>query len=170
MSIRSLIARLNGWPIISNKYRAHWRVMINTHRLILQLLEDTVDGDTRRASLAEWHRAERPVLSVLRGTTSLLRIDGPRQSMGNTEFAMGALIESPGVIAHLDQVDTLHLEARVRQAIEREVLGWIDEHELQNCLPDLPRVDRDVFDLKALRRMSDWVRRDRWTREQSYGG
>jgi hypothetical protein len=109
MSIRSLLDRLTGWPIITTKYRAHYRVMINAHPMILKLIEDNEDGDTRRASLAEWHRAERPVLAVLRGTTSLLRIDGPRQLVGREDFAMGALIESPGVTAHLDPVDTLHL-------------------------------------------------------------
>ncbi|MBL0021420.1 MAG: hypothetical protein IPP23_03360 [Sphingomonadales bacterium] len=57
MSVQSLIARLFGWPMITTKYRAHWRVMINTHPLVLMLLEDNADGDTRRASLAEWHQA-----------------------------------------------------------------------------------------------------------------
>ena len=168
MSVRSLLARLTGWPMITTKYRAHWRVMIHTHPLILKLLEDNADGDTRRASLAEWHRAERPVLSVLRGTTSLLRIDGPRQFIGKEDFAMGALLESPGVTAHLDPVDTFHLEARIRQTIENEILRWIAEHDLQACQPVQPGVDRDAADPEALRRMVDWVRRDRWIEEQSY--
>jgi hypothetical protein len=125
MSKRPLLARLLGWPIITTKYRAHYRVMINAHPMILKLIEDNEDGDTRRASLAEWQRAERPVLAVFRGTTSLFRIDGPRQCIGREDFAMGALIESPGVTAHLDPVDTLHLEERVRKAIEQEILKWI---------------------------------------------
>ena len=53
MSRRSLLARLAGWPIINTKYRAHLRVMIQTHPLIVKLLEDNADGDARRASLAE---------------------------------------------------------------------------------------------------------------------
>ena len=168
MSARSLLARLTGWPMIKVPYRAHWRVMINAHQLILKLIEDNEDGDTRRASLAEWHRAERPVLHVLRGTTSLLRIDGPRQHIGGEVFAMGALIESPGVTAQLDPVDTLHLEERVRRAIEQEILRWITEHGLQARPPLKTRVDRDSADSQAMRRMLDWVRRDRWIEEQSY--
>jgi hypothetical protein len=168
MSIRSLLDRLTGWPIITTKYRAHWRVMINAHPVILKLIEDNEDGDTRRASLAEWHRAERPVLAVFRGTTSLFRIDGPRQFIGRDDFAMGALIESPGVTAHLDPVDTLHLEARVRGAIEQEILRWIAEHDLQSRPSVLPSVDRDVADPAAMRRMIDWVARDRWIEELSY--
>jgi hypothetical protein len=168
MSKRSLLACLTGWPMITTKYRAHWRVMIHTHPLILKLLEDNADGDTRRASLTEWHRAERPVVDVLRGTTSLFRIDGPRHVVGSDCFAMGALIESPGVTAHLDPVDKLHLEARVRQAVEQEIMRWIAEHDLQACPPVLPSVDRDAADPKALRRMVDWVGRDRWIEEQSY--
>lgn len=168
MSKRSLLARLTGWPMIKVPYRAHWRVMINAHQLILKLIEDNEDGDTRRASLAEWHRAERPVLHVLHGTTSLLRIDGPHQHIGGEVFAMGALIESPGVTAHLDPVDTLHLEERVRQAIEQEILRWIAEHDLQDRPPVEARVDRDFADPKAMRRMIGWVGRDRWIEEQSY--
>ena len=168
MPLHSIARRLFGWPMITIKYRAHWRVMIHTHPLILKLIQDNVDGDTRRASLAEWYRAERPVVDVLRGTTSLFRIDGPRRQLGSDDFAMGALIESPGVTAHLDPVETLHLEARVRQSIENEILRWIAEHDLQDRSPVLPSVDRDSADPKALRRMTDWVGRSRWTEVQSY--
>jgi len=45
MSKRSLLARLTGWPMITTKYRAHWRVMIYAHTLIVKLLEDNADGD-----------------------------------------------------------------------------------------------------------------------------
>jgi hypothetical protein len=168
MSIRFLVGRLFGMPMITKKYRIHWRVLMQAHPLILKLIEDNEDGDTRRASLAEWHRAERPIVDVLRGTTSLFRIDGPRQFIGNEAFAMGSLIESPGVTAHLDPVETLHLETRVRQAIENEILRWIAEHDLQACPPVEPFVDRDIADPKAKRRMTDWVERSRWTEEQSY--
>ena len=83
---------------------------------------------------------------------------------------MGALIESPGVTAHLDPVETLHLEVRVRTAIEQEILRWIAERRLQNCPPVPPHVDRDFADPKAMRRMIDWVGDTRWTEEQSYVG
>ncbi|MEP7348482.1 MAG: hypothetical protein ABI668_00870 [Sphingorhabdus sp.] len=170
MSVRNRIGRLFGYPYLAVRYRPHFRIAFAVHPLILKLIEDNADGDTRRASLAEWHRAERPVLSVLRGTTSLLRIDGPRQCIGNEAFAMGSLIESPGVTAHLDPVETLQLEGRVRVAIEQEILRWISEHDLQSRPPVEASVDRDIADPKAIRRMLDWVERDRWTEEQSYVG
>ena len=168
MSIRSLVGRLFGMPMITKRYRIHWRVLMQAHPLILKLIEDNEDGETRRASLAEWQCAERPILDVLRGTSSLFRIDGPRQIIGYEAFAMGSLIESPGVTAHLDPVETLHLEARVRQTIEQEILRWIAEHDLQDCPPVEPCVNRDIADPEAMRRMTDWVERDRWTEEQSY--
>ncbi len=168
MSIRSVVGRLFGWPMITKRYRIHWRVLMQAHPLILKLIEDDADGETRRASLADWHSAERPVLSVLRGTSSLFRIDGPRQIIRYKAFAMGSLIESPGVTAHLDPVETLHLEERVRQAIEQEILRWIAEHELQKRPPVDPHVDRAIADPEAMRRMTDWMDRDRWTQEQSY--
>ena len=168
MPIRSLVGRLFGMPMITKRYRIHWRVLMQAHPLILKLIQDNEDGNTRRMSLAEWHRAERPVVDVLRGTTSLFRIDGPRRYISSEDFAMGALIESPGVTAHLDPVDTLHLEARVRQTIENEILRWIAEHDLQAFPPVQPGVDRDAADPEAMRCMTNWVDRDRWTKEQSY--
>ena len=45
MPKRSLLTRLTGWPMIKVPYRAHWRVMINAHQLILNLIEDNEDGD-----------------------------------------------------------------------------------------------------------------------------
>ncbi len=168
MSKRTLLARLTGWPNITTKYRAHWRVLIHAHPLIVKLLEDNADGDTRRASLAEWHRAERPVVDVLRGTTSLLRIDGPRQTIGRETFAMGALIESPGLTAHLDPVETLQLEERVRQVIEKEILRWIDERGLQDRPAVEPQVECDIADPKALVRMTDWVSGNRWIEVETY--
>jgi hypothetical protein len=39
---------------------------------------------------------------------------------------------------------------------------------LQSRPPVLPSVDRDVADPAAMRRMIDWVARDRWIEEQSY--
>ena len=166
----SLLARLTGWPLIKIPYRGHWRVMMFAHPLILKLIEDNADGDTRRASLAEWHRAERPVLDVLRGTASLLRIDGPRQIVGNECFAMGSLIESPGVTAHLDPIETLQLERRVREAIEREIRRWTEEHDLGGKPPVAPNVKRSLDDPKAIRRILDWTDRARCTEEQSYVG
>ncbi|MBL0021419.1 MAG: hypothetical protein IPP23_03355 [Sphingomonadales bacterium] len=83
---------------------------------------------------------------------------------------MGALIESPGVTAHLDPVATLHLEKRVRIAIEEQILRWIAEHHLQDRPPVATCVDRFVADPAALVRMSDWVEQTRWFEVKSYVG
>jgi hypothetical protein len=168
MLLRSFLDRLIGWPLITVRYRAHYRVFQSAHQFILKLIEDNEDGDTRRGSLADWLRAERPVIVAHRGTTSLFRIDGPRQYYGTEAFAMGSLIESPGVTAHLDPVDTLHLEGRVREAIEREILRWIAEHDLQSLRPVEASVNREIADPLAIKRMMAWVGRDRWILEQSY--
>lgn len=103
---RRVINRLTGWPLITLSYRSHFRVMRHAHRYILMLIEDNEDGEARRASLAEWEWAERPVLDVLSGTASYYRIDGPRQFAGNEMFALGSLVQSPGVTVHLDPIET----------------------------------------------------------------
>jgi hypothetical protein len=162
MTKRSLLSRLTGWPLLKVPYRSHWRAMMMAHPLIVLLIEDNIDGETRRASLAEWLRAERPVLALYRGTNSRLRVDGPRQTVDYQAFAMGSLLESPGVIARLDPVETLQLEQRVSDAIEREILGWIDEHGLRDNPPANPAIDRDNADHKAVARMFEWTASKDW--------
>ncbi len=133
--LRRVIRRLIGWPLIRMTYRAHYRVMHDAHHYIVTLIEDNEDGEARRASLMDWEWAERPVLDVLNGTVSCYRIDGPRQLVENEVFALGSLIQSPGVTAHLDPIETLQLELRMREAIEAEILRWIAEHKLHELRP-----------------------------------
>lgn len=146
---------------IKHSIRINARMAHYVIPLIERLCRDDCDGDAYRFSVRDWHHAERPVLDALRGTVSLFRIDGPRHGIGDDLFAVGSLIESPGVTAHLDPVETLQLETRVRQAIEREVLNWIAEHRLQDRPPVDPGVDRRTEDPKAVQQMIDWTARSR---------
>lgn len=164
MPIRFFFDRLHTCltrsPTVVKSYRGHWRIMKFTRPLILKLIEDSEDGDARRTSLAEWQRAERPVLDMLRGTSSQFRIDGPRQLVGTECFAFGSLIESPGVTAHLDPVDTLHLESRLRRAIEHVLISWIEQHKLRDGAPVEPSFNREEADRLAIAQMYDWAERD----------
>src|SRR3546814_1467720 len=109
--------------------------------LIEKLCRDDCDGDAYRVAVRHWHRAERPVLDLFQGPVSLLRIDGPRNHVGDYLFPLGALIESPGVTAHLAPFEARELESRVRQAIEQENLLWIAETTLPDRLPANPHTD-----------------------------
>jgi hypothetical protein len=168
--VRRAIRRLTGWPLIRMTYCAHYRVMQDAHPFILKLIEDNEDGETRRASLIDWEWAERPVLDVLNGTSSYYRIDGPRQLVEGEVFALGSLIQSPGVTAHLDPIETLQLEMRIRAAIETEILRWITEHKLQERPPVEATVNRAVEDPKALARIAAWVRRSHELGGQNHAG
>ena len=70
MSKRSLLARLTGWPMIKVPYRAHWRVMINAHQLILKLIEDNEDGD-KRGLAAPWVAGELAPVVTLQTSMSI---------------------------------------------------------------------------------------------------
>jgi hypothetical protein len=168
--LRVLLDHLTGWPMTTISYRMHQRVLDFTHPLICWLIEDSADGQARRAALAEWHHAERPVLDVLNGTNSYYRIDGPRQFVESEVFALGSLIQSPGVTAHLDPVETLQLENRMREAIETEILLWIAEHKLQERPPVEASVNRAVEDPKAFARIAAWVRRSHELGGQNHAG
>ena len=170
MSLHLLIARLRqrltGSSLTSKSYRAPLHILSLAHPYILKLIKDSHEGDTRRASLVEWLRAERPVLDVLHGTHSMLRIDGPRQVVGHETFPFGSLIESPGVTAHLDPIETLHLERRIRETIEREISCWIEQHGLRERPPADLSFNREMDDLIAIARMDSWTN-DRWDKGQS---
>jgi hypothetical protein len=146
--------------MVVKSIHGHWQIMRFPHPLILKLIEDSEDGDARRTSLAEWQRTERPVLDALRGTSSQFRIDGPRQLVGTQCFAFGSLIESPGVTAHLDPVDTLHLESRMRRAIEHVLISWIEQRKLRDTAPVEPSFNREEADGLAIAQMYDWAERD----------
>lgn len=169
-ALRVLLDHLTGWPMTTISYRMHQRILDFTHPLICWLIEDSADGQARRAALAEWHHAERPVLEVLNGTASYYRIDGPRQLVEDEVFALGSLIQSPGVTAHLDPIETLQLELRMRGAIEAEILRWIAEHKLQERPPVEASVNREIEDPKALARITAWALRSHKVEEQSHAG
>jgi hypothetical protein len=167
---RRVIRRLTGWLLIRMTYRAHYRAMYDAHHYIVKLIEDNEDGEARRASLRDWEWAERPVLDVLNGTASYYRIDGPRQLVEDEVFALGSLIQSPGVTAHLDPIETLQLELRMRGAIEAEILRWIAEHKLQERPPVEATVNRETEAPKALARITAWSRSAYEIGEQSHAG
>ena len=125
--------------------------------LLNRLARTGPDGDTYRAALREWQRAERPVIDMIRGKPSSLRIDGPTQEVEDRFFPLGSLLQSPGVTAHLDPIETRELESRIRTAIENVILAWIDEFDLQSLPPVSPEVDRVTADPIAIQKMIAWV-------------
>jgi hypothetical protein len=46
--------RLIGFPKISVRYRAHWRIMKEAHHIILALIDDSQRGARARSVYAMW--------------------------------------------------------------------------------------------------------------------
>jgi hypothetical protein len=76
MSVQSLLARLTGWPKITTKYRARWRVMINTHPLVRGEILCRLSIRTGNSKRAAMLRIE-PVLQIhtLRTCACLISAD-----------------------------------------------------------------------------------------------
>jgi hypothetical protein len=157
MPFVSILRRIFGWPNITIKYRGHWRVMMNAHPDILRLIDDTPDGETYRCAIAEWSHSERPVIDYFRGISSSFRIEGPWHEAGNTLFPMGSLIRSPGVTAHLDPIETVAVEVRMRAAIENEILRWIEERDAHAFPPVPVSLERKSADPKAVAHIEKWL-------------
>ena len=55
-NLDALLDRLIGFPNITLRYRAHWRIMSGAHPMILTLIEDSPRGQRARAMAEGWLR------------------------------------------------------------------------------------------------------------------
>lgn len=129
---------------------------------IERLIQDNRDGQTYRCAIAHWTHAERPPLAYYLGSVSLCRIDGPLQEAPADHpeawyLPLGGLIETPGVQAHLSPFEAHALQARIKEAIEREITGWAREHRLYDLPPVPAQYDRRSADRAAMALIASWT-------------
>ncbi|MEV5034555.1 hypothetical protein MRBLMC3_003832 [Sphingobium sp. LMC3-1-1.1] len=142
---------------VSLHFTADYRIARFTLPLIKRLLADDEDGETYRCSISQWTINERPPLHIHRGVISTLRLDGPLQRAGKTYLPLGALIEAPHIIAHLNPVEANRLDGRVQHAIDRTLHDWIVEYGLYDQ-PRQPReIDRREADHEARAMIARWA-------------
>lgn len=143
------------------RFRADERIANFAAPLIDKLLANDEDGSIYRRAIAHWHLAERPPLALYRGRLSRCRIDGPLHDAPDDypdgdRLPLGGLINTPGVTAHLSPFEADALQHRIQEAIEREIVGWAEEHRLY----DLPRgpdeIDRPSADRAAKAQIANW--------------
>lgn len=142
---------------VTLRFTAEYRTACFALPLIKKLLAEDGNGETYRCSIAHWMLNERPPLHIYRGEVSTLRIDGPLQNAGTSYLPLGGLIESPGVTAHLDPVETNQLDRRVQEAVERTIRDWITEHGLYNQQRARREIDRRRADGEARAIIARWV-------------
>lgn len=142
---------------VTLRFTAEYRTACFSLPLIKKLLAEDEDGETYRCSIAHWHQGERPPLHIHRGEVSTLRISGPLQNAGTSYLPLGGLIESPGVTAHLDPVETNRLDRRVQEAVERAIRDWIIEHGLYDQPRARREIDRRKADREARAVIARWV-------------
>ena len=136
---------------IRTLYMESLQLVERLHRRLLDVIKDEFDRNGRSDI-----NAIQAIYGVAVGNDLVLSASA--NLTPGTTVPMLVTGADPGVTVHLDPVDTFHLEARVRQAIEHEILRWIAEHDLQACPPVQPSVDRDAADPKALRCGPDrWI-------------
>lgn len=133
------------------------RIAAHVTPLLDKLVADDEDGDTLRASLIPWQRAERPPIAAYCGDLSFCRIDGPWQVAGEHWLPLGGLILSRGVTALLNPFEAQALHKRMQQTIENAILAWVREHDLY-AVPRVPEeVDRTVADPAAKAMIAAWA-------------
>lgn len=142
---------------VNLRFTAEYRTACFTAPLIAKLLAEDADGHAYRSAIVPWHRAERPPLDIYQGHTSFCRIDGPLQWVGNKSFAMGGLILSPGVTAHLNPFEADELRDHMQQAIEAAIVAWVRDHDLYTRPPVPVKFDRAKADRKAKTMIATWA-------------
>ncbi len=142
---------------VNLRFTAEYRTACFVAPLIRKLLAEDADGHAYRNAIVPWHRAERPPLDVYQGHTSFCRIDGPLQWVGNKPFAMGGLILSPGVTAHLNPFEADELRDHMQQAIEAAIVAWVRDHDLYTRPPIPVKFDRSTADRKAKAMIATWA-------------
>lgn len=152
-----IVDLLSADRTVTMRFTVDDRIARFTLPLIRRLIADDDDGETYRCSIAQWTLNERPPLHVHRGEVSSLRIEGPLQNAGTSYLPLGGLIESPGVTAHLDPIETDRLDRQVQEAVERTIRAWIDDHGLYFLPRSRREIDRPKADQEARAVIARWV-------------
>ncbi|GGO89769.1 hypothetical protein [Stakelama pacifica] len=147
--------RLSPHAPVTLRFQTDARTADYAVPLIRKLLDGSKDGETYRVAVAHWFRAERPPLDYYLGSVSLCRIDGPLVEAPldyphGWFLPMGGLIQSPGVTAHLTPFEADALRDRIREAIEVQIVEWVEEHRLHERPPVLADFDRATADAQAM--------------------
>lgn len=146
---------------VSLRFRAEYRTACFALPIINAILAEGDDGDTYRAALFDWRRAERPPVALYHGESSFCRIDGPRQWVEDRAFPLGGLILTPGVTAHLDPFQARKLHDHLKWIIEQAVRQWVADHDLHDHPPVPVEIDRRSADRQAKAMIADWAARQR---------
>ncbi len=144
---------------VNLRFVAEYRTACFALPIINAMLAEDEDGETYRAALTDWRRAERPPLALYQGDTSFYRSDGPRQWVKDRSFPLGGLIQSPGVTAHLDPFEARELQEHMECAIEQAIRQWVADHDLHDLAPVPETFDRRKADRKAKAKIAAWATR-----------
>jgi hypothetical protein len=142
---------------VNLRFTAEYRTACFAAPLIAKMLAEDADGHAYRSAIVPWHRSERPPLEIYQGHMSFCRIDGPLQWVGDKSFAMGGLILSPGVTAHLNPFEAEELRDHMQQAIESAIVAWVRDHDLYTRPPAPVKFDRGRADRNAKAMIATWA-------------
>lgn len=124
-------------------------------RLLDRLLADDSDGDCFQAAIQSYFSSERPLVLILRGTTTCLYVEGPWYTVGDRRFPLGAQLQtefgwfdlSPRQAAELIQMDN--------EALDATAIRWLgQEGQLSDGKPARRDRNRVIDDPIALRQMA----------------
>jgi len=120
-----------------------------------RLLADTEDGDCFQMTIRPYFTCERPLVRIERGETTCLYVEGPRYTVGDKLFPLGAQLLTEIGWYDLTPMQAARLVSMIERAIDATAFRWlVDERQLSKAQDARRDRNRAVDDPIALRQMA----------------
>jgi hypothetical protein len=124
-------------------------------QLLDRLLADNSDGDCFQAAIQPYFSSERPLVLILRGTTTCLYVEGPWYTVGNRRFPLGAQLQTEFGWFDLSPRQAAELIRLDNDALDDTAVRWLAQEGLSSSAEPARRDrNRAVDDPLALRQMT----------------
>lgn len=100
--------------------------------LVDRLVQNNAHGESYRRTISHWPNFANPVDTIYSGNRNRLFVEGPRRRVGQLQFPAGGIFCVDGYMGHLNPVETLFLERKIKRAIESVLRDFKASYDLKS--------------------------------------
>tara|TARA_R110000787_G_scaffold97895_7_gene201749 strand:- start:2297 stop:2827 length:531 start_codon:yes stop_codon:yes gene_type:complete len=108
------------------------KIAAEVQPLVDRLVQNNAQGESYRRTISHWLNFANPVDTIYSGNRNRLFVEGPRRRVGQLRFPTGGIFTVDGYMAHLNPVETLFLERRIKRAIETALREFKQSYDLKS--------------------------------------